>query len=217
MKTKDIILIGGGGHCTSCIDIIESVGFYRIADIVDIKDKIGQKVLGYEITAGDNELSVLSKKYKYCLITVGQIKSPALRVKLFDMVKELGFILPVIISPHAYVSKYSAIGEGSIVMNGAFINANARIGANCIVNTGAIIEHDSIIGDYCHVSTSAVINGGTIVGNNCFIGSNATLKENIKVTENTIIAAGAVVSTDCISSGTYLGVPARKLHKASSQ
>ena len=41
MNKKQIILIGGGGHCKSCIDVIESTNEFSIAGIVDTKDKIG--------------------------------------------------------------------------------------------------------------------------------------------------------------------------------
>ena len=32
---KNIILIGGGGHCKSCIDVIEAEDKFEIAGIVD--------------------------------------------------------------------------------------------------------------------------------------------------------------------------------------
>ena len=47
MSKKEIILIGGGGHCKSCIDVIESTNDFSIAGIIDSKDKIGDSILGY--------------------------------------------------------------------------------------------------------------------------------------------------------------------------
>jgi len=32
---KSLLLIGGGGHCRSCIDFIEEEGKYQIAGIVN--------------------------------------------------------------------------------------------------------------------------------------------------------------------------------------
>lgn len=52
MKEK-IILIGGGGHCKSCIDVIEQQGEYQIAGIVDMPKNLYQKVVGYEVIATD--------------------------------------------------------------------------------------------------------------------------------------------------------------------
>ena len=40
-----ILLIGGGGHCKSVIDVIEMEGSFEIAGIIDQKELIGQQVL----------------------------------------------------------------------------------------------------------------------------------------------------------------------------
>ena len=50
MKEK-IILIGGGGHCHSVIDVIEQEDKYEIIGIVDKKEVIGKDILGYKIIA----------------------------------------------------------------------------------------------------------------------------------------------------------------------
>ncbi len=42
---EEIILIGGGGHCRACIDVIETNGKYRIAGIVDTLESLHSKVL----------------------------------------------------------------------------------------------------------------------------------------------------------------------------
>lgn len=180
MKEK-ILLIGGGGHCRSVIDVIELEGKYEIAGIIDKKELIGQKVLGYSIIGSDDDLSELFKKYKYALVTVGHIRSNELRVKLFNLLEKIGYHLPIITSPLAYVSKHSFIGEGSIIMHHALINANAKVGKNCIINTKALIEHDAVIEDNCHISTATVINGGVVIKQNSFIGSNTTTKEYIEI------------------------------------
>ena len=130
---KKIILIGGGSHCKSVIDVVEQEGRFKIMGIIDNAEFLGNKVLGYSVIGSDLNLKTFSKKYDYALITVGQIKSPLVRMKLFSLVKEAGFSLPIIISPNAYVSKHSKIGAGTIVMHNAIVNANAFIGKNCIV------------------------------------------------------------------------------------
>lgn len=188
-----IILIGGGGHCNSVIDVIEQEAKFKIAGIVDKQEFLKNNVLGYPVIGNDSDLEKLVKEYKYALITVGQIKSPHPRIKLFNLVKELGFLLPSIISPSAIVSKHSKIGSGSIVMHKALINANTTIGDNCIINSKVLIEHDCFISNHCHISTNATINGGVKVETNCFIGSNAITKDNIVIKENSFIKAGSLV------------------------
>jgi sugar O-acyltransferase (sialic acid O-acetyltransferase NeuD family) len=191
---KDIVLIGGGGHCKAVIDVIEQEAKFQIIGIVDKSEILGTNVLGYQIIGDDTDLGDLSKKYKYALVTVGQIKSPSLRIKLFDLAKTAGFILPSIISPNAYVSQHASIGNGVIVMHDALINANTTIGDNCIINSKALIEHDCLISKHCHISTNATINGGVTVESGCFVGSGTTTKELITINENSFIKAGSLVT-----------------------
>jgi len=180
MKEK-ILLIGGGGHCKSVIDVIEQENRFIIAGIIDKKELIGQRVLGYKVIGSDDDLEELFKQYRYALITVGQIKSNVIRVKLFYKLKDIGYNLPIIISPLSYVSKYASIDEGTIIMHGVIINADAKISSNCIINTKALIEHDVSVGTHCHISTATILNGGTSVEEHSFVGSNATTKEYINI------------------------------------
>lgn len=192
MKSQ-ILLIGGGGHCKSVIDVIEMEGTYSIAGIIDQKEFIGQKVLGYEIIGCDDDLEDLFQQFKFAVITVGQITSPDLRIKLFNQLQSIGFKTPSIISPRAYVSKHANVGIGTVVMHNALLNANVVVGKNCIINTKSLIEHDSIIEDHCHISTGAIINGGTVIGQGTFFGSNAVSRECTMIVERSFIKAGSVV------------------------
>lgn len=188
-----IILIGGGGHCRSCIDVIEQENRYKIAGIVDVRERVHQEVSGYEILYTDGDLEDLAITYKYFLITVGQIKSSTIRRKLFESISRYSISLPVIISPLAYVSPRARIKRGSIVMHHAVVSAGAVVGENCIVNTKALLEHDVVVGDHCHISTAAVLNGGVKLDSDVFVGSNAVCRENIRIGSNTVISCNARV------------------------
>lgn len=192
MKEK-IILVGGGGHCKACIDVVEQEGKYTIAGVVDTPEKIGQMVLGHRIIGSDVELPELAQEFAYFLITIGHIKSAERRVEIFSDLKRLGAQLPVVISPIAYVSPYASIDEGTIVMHGAMVNASAKIGCNCIINSHAIVEHDAVIDAHCHISTGAIINGGARVKEQTFVGSQAMIKHGVEIGEYSVIGAGTSV------------------------
>lgn len=211
MAKKQIILIGGGGHCKSCIDVIESLNEYEIVGIVDTPSKYGHTILGYKIIGNDDDLIELKTIYDYALVTVGQIKNANLRTKLFEKAKALGFKLPTIVAKTAYVSNNSIIDEGTIIMHKTFINASVKIGKNNIINTGAMVEHDCVIGDHNHISTNATLNGGVIVGNQCFIGSNSTVKNGVSITDNVTIGLSAMINKSIKTDGVYFGNPARKI------
>ena len=190
---NEIILIGAGGHARSCIDVIELTGLYKIAGLVEKNDANSNESLGYPVLGTDDDLSNLRKEYKFALVSVGQIKSAEIRIKLFQLLRGMDYMLPVIVSPRAYVSKRAQIGDGTIVMHDAMVNANAMIGENCIINNKAMIEHDAVIGDHCHIATGAIINGDVKVGRECFFGSGSVTKQGIQIGNNCVIGAGVVL------------------------
>lgn len=200
---QNIILVGGGGHCVSVIDVIEQEGKYNILGIIDIQQNIGKKVLNYPIIGSDDDLEHIFQKCKNAIVTIGQIKSSILRVQLFEKLKNIGYHLPVVISPLAYVSKHATIGEGSVIMHHAFVNANVKIGENCIINTKSLLEHDVQVGNHCHISTASVLNGGVILEDNIFIGSNSMAREGVKVEENAVIGGGLRIIKN-ISKGSFV-------------
>jgi sugar O-acyltransferase (sialic acid O-acetyltransferase NeuD family) len=188
----NIILIGGGGHCVSVIDVIENDNKFNILGILDSNIK-EDNVLGYQILGGDSLIPELVNENTYFLITVGQIKSYSSRKKIAKILIENKAKLATIISTLAYVSKHATIGEGSVIMNGAVVNAKSTIGKNCIINTKSNVEHGVSIGDFCHLSTCAVINGDSVIENGTFIGSNATISNDVSIKENSIISAGKFI------------------------
>lgn len=190
---EQIILIGGGGHCRSCIDVIEQEGKYNILGILDVEEKIGQEIVNYKVIGNDDDIEELMQTCRNFAITVGQLNSVGRRLSLYKRVKKLDLNLPVIISPYAYVSKHAFIGEGSIIMHFAQVNTGAKIGVNCIINSKALIEHDSTIGDHCHVSTGAIINGGVSLGDRSFFGSGAVSKQYITIPPDSFIKANSVI------------------------
>ena len=210
MSLPTIILVGGGGHCISCIDVIKATGKFIIAGIIDREEKRGMELLTIPVIGTDDDLSTFGNKYDYFLVTVGQIKNPAVRISLFEKLKQLQLKSPVIHSPLAYVSSYATIDEGTIIMHGAIVNAAATVGKNCIINTNAIIEHEAVIKDHCHISTAAVCNGQVEIGKGVFIGSNATLHQGIHIGDYAVVGAGAVVLKDVFEREVIVGNPGVK-------
>ena len=198
-----LILIGGGGHCRACIDVLEQEGKFIIAGIVEPFGTPTDSILGYPIIGNDDELPKLRKQFDLALVTVGQIKSAGPRVQLFNMLSKLDFQLPVIFSPNAYVSPHSTVGAGAIIMHGAIVDANSVVGRNCIINNKALIEHDVLIGDHCHIATGSIVNGNVEVGKETFIGSGSVVREGTMIGQQSFIAAGTKVMKDLPPNSDY--------------
>lgn len=203
---KPLILIGGGGHCKSVIEAAESAGF-QILGVLDMPEEVGKSILSTKVIGTDEDIPTYVDKADF-VITVGFIKNPAIRIKLYNKVKEAGGKLATIVASTAYVSKYAEIGEGTVVMHNAFVNAGAKVGNNVILNTFTNIEHDAEIGDQCHISTGTMVNGECKVGKNCFIGSQSVLANCITIGDDIIVGAGSFVRKSITEKGIYSGNPA---------
>jgi len=211
MNKQNIILIGGGGHCKSCIDVIELENKYQIEGILDVKEKIGEKILKYLIVGTDDEIPNYVQKGYLFLVTVGHIKSADLRKYLFNKVKVAKGKFATIISPTAHVSNHATIRNGTIIMHQTIINADSLVGENTIINNKALVEHGCRIGNNCHISTASVINGDCIIGDETFVGSGAILKQGISIAPKCVIGAGSVVTKNITEPCVYVGIPAKKI------
>lgn len=206
---RPLILVGGGGHCRSVIDVAEKAG-RRIMGILDLPEFVGTECLGYEVIGTDDDIPKFVDECDF-LVTLGFIKSPVKRIELHRRILEAGGRLATLVSPLAHLSLHAEVGQGTVVMHFVSVNASARVGEGCILNTFANIEHDSIVGDFCHISTGAMVNGDCEVGEASFVGSGAVLYNGVKIAPNTLIGGGAVVYRTLTTAGTYLGNPCRKI------
>lgn len=192
MKTIPIFLVGGGGHCSSVVDVLELAGIYEILGIVDVAERLGAHVLKHPIMATDDEIPSLVERCPNFLITIGHLGDASRRIEMYRCLMRAGASFPVIISPLAYVSKHASVGPGTVVHHHAVINANARVGSNCIINTKALIEHDAVVGDHCHISTASVLNGSVVVGAGTFFGSGAVSRQSTTIPPNSFVKANSI-------------------------
>ena len=205
--SEGIVLLGGGKHCKVVIDVLEQMGGYQVAGISDLPDKLGNPVVdNYVIDMEDAGLQAALETAQFAFVSHGEKLS--LRRKLYELASEAGYEFPVLASPTAYISPYSLVGHGTLIVHGAKVNPSARIGLNAILNTGSVIEHDCVIGDHSHVAPGAVLCGGVQVGRMTMVGAGAVVIPDVCVGDNALIGAGAVVTKDVPSNTVVVGNPA---------
>lgn len=210
MKNK-IVIIGGGGFAKAIISVINSTNEYEIIGYTDTVNK--GTVFGIKYLGNDQSLKDVYNHFENCsaVIAIESNSVSSKRQKLYSMLKNLGFNLPVIISKSAIINEQVRIGEGTVVLEGAIINVSSIIGKGVIINTGAVIEHDCIVGDFVHFASGSIIGGGVEVGDNSIIGMNAKVIQYKKVGNNCLIHIGSIVIKDTLQEGSYFGIPARRV------
>ncbi len=200
-----MVIVGAGGHGRVIADIAKHNGYNSIMFLDD--NKAGQKVGTYTVV-GDCDSMLNYNCDIIVAIGNGNIRR-ILQEKLLSNNKSV----PTLIHPSAIIAEDCTIGCGTVVMAGAVINTGSCVGRGCIVNTCAAIDHDCNVGDYSHISVGSNLAGTVNVGGNTWVGIGAVISNNINVVDDCIIGAGAAVVKDITTSGTYIGVPAKRINK----
>ena len=103
------------------------------------------------------------------------------------------------------------VGEGSFIGANSILTTNIKLGKHALLNRGNHIGHDCFIGDYFSAMPNAVIGGNVWIDNKVYLGSCSNIREKIKIVANTTIGMNAAVVKNLTESGTYVGIPAKKI------
>ena len=203
MPEKKVMIIGASGHGKVIADIVHQSGD-KVLGFLD--DDPAKKAIHQIPVLGKIEDTQKYKDDYYFIIGIGNNK---IRKEIAESNPALNYYTAI--HPTAVIGEGVRIGNGTAVMAGVVINADAEIKKHCIINTSAVIEHECVIGDYTHVSPQACLCGNVHVGEECHIGAGATVINNRTIDNNTVIGAESVVIKDINESGTYAGIPIRRI------
>lgn len=200
---KVVGIIGASGHGRVIADIAKKIGYEKILffdDNVSITSCGGYQVVGrtFDILHHD------------CDAIVG-IGNAQVRRRIQEQLEQENISLTTLIHPNAVIGENVTIGNGSVVMAGAVVNPGSQIGKGCIINTCASVDHDCILEDYVHVSVGAHLAGTVTVGHETWVGIGATVSNNVNIPGGCMIGSGAVVVKSLEKSGTYVGVPVKRV------
>lgn len=103
------------------------------------------------------------------------------------------------------------IGEGSFVGAYSILTTNIKIGKHAILNRLNQIGHDCTIGDYFSAMPGSIVSGNVKIGDLVYLGNNSTIKEKVSINSQTKIGMNGAVVKNITDSGTYVGIPAKKI------
>lgn len=201
-----LIIIGASGQGKVVADIALKLNKYEEISFLDDNEN-AQECMGIPVVGKSSDMEQYVDKADF-FVAIGNAKT---RKKLTEQLEVLGATIPVLIHPNAVIGEWVTVGKGTAIMAGAVVNPNCVIGKGCIVNTCSSVDHDCCIGDYVHVAVGAHIAGTVKIKDNTFIGAGVAIKNNVNICADCIIGAGAVVVKDIEETGTYVGIPARRM------
>jgi sugar O-acyltransferase (sialic acid O-acetyltransferase NeuD family) len=211
---KNLLMVGAGGHASSIADVVERMGEWRIAGLLDSKVRAGAVHAGYEVAGRPEDVRELAKRHRAegLLIAVGDNWTRRdLAALLRSAAPEIPFATAI--HPNAVIGKNVTIGAGTVVMAGAVININSKIGDFCIVNTRASIDHDNVMADYSSLGPGVTMGGIVSLGELSAVCIGAIVSHKVRIGRETIVGAGSTVLNDLGDGLLAYGTPARPVRE----
>jgi UDP-perosamine 4-acetyltransferase len=205
--TRDVYVIGAGGHAKVVIATLHERGYTVKAALDDDPQKWGKNLLGVQVVGPPDELGNLPGSQAVVAIGVN-----SRRRAVADRFPHVDWL--TVVHPTACVHPSVHLCPGTVVFAGAVIQPDTRIGAHCIINTSVSIDHDCQLEDYVHIAPGANLAGGVRLEQGVFVGIGSAIIPNVSVGSWTVIGAGGVVVRDLAGQSVAIGVPARPIRKS---
>lgn len=198
-----MFLYGASGHAKVVIDCLLDLG-HEITGIFDDYSDL-MSLNGYDVLG---EYDKEEDPDQQIVVTVGDNIT---RKKIVEHV--IHKFSPAIVHPSASVSRYSHIGEGTVVFHRSVIQSGSQIGKCCIINTASSVDHDCILEDYVHISPNVTLCGKVKVAEGTHIGAGATVIPEVSIGKWCVIGAGAVITQNLPDYSLVVGVPGKVIRK----
>lgn len=192
MPMKPLVIYGVG-------QLSELVTFY-------VQNDSSHKVVGYvtESPSATGHLGLPLSDLKDLELTYSQSETDLfvaisyheqnkIRARICNSLRERGWNLASIVSRSAHVASNAAIGDNTLVLEGAVIQPWSRIGDGTVIWSGVQIGHHSLIGRYVFLSAGVVLMGCNEIGDYCHLAGGVTVKDHVTVGSGAQIGPGSTV------------------------
>ena len=197
-----LLIYGGGGHGKALIDLLRTLGTYRLAGVVDDGFPAGAVVMGLPVLGGREALADLyAQGVRLAVNAVGGIGNVAVRIQVFETLAQAGFTCPAVAHPSAWVEPSASLAAGVQVFPHAYVGSEVQVGFGTIVNTGAIISHECVLGEYVNISPGAILAGRVQVGDGALVGMGVTVNLNVQIGTRARVGNSATVKADVPPNG----------------
>jgi len=211
-----LLILGAGGHAKVVAETALSSGVASSIAFLDdrctgpdqLPHPLGWPVIGPLANALN---PTFLDRFPAAAVAIGQSRP---RLDWIEKLQHVGYALPVLIHPTAWLSPSAQVGPASVVFAQAAVQAQASIGSGAILNTGSSVEHDVRIADGVHLCPGSRLAGGVQVGTRSWMGIGSSVIQQVRIGADVTVGAGAAVVRDLPYGVTAVGVPARVLPRS---
>lgn len=146
---KKLLIIGAGNFPPEVEEIARLNGYDDFAFIDDNKDARCQPVIG-DLASIKEHIA----NYSDAIVAFGNNE---IRLRYTKELQEIGYNIPILIHPTAYISPDAILDPGCIIRTYCVVSRYVKLGTATILNVGSLIDHDCDIGEGSHILMGAVV------------------------------------------------------------
>lgn len=207
---QKILIIGAGGLGKEVADLIRCMNQFEIVGFLDDDPgKRGILVNQIPVLGGIEKLKELPNVQ--CLAIA--IANPKVKKRLFQIAATDGFLFPNLIHPSVTLGSDVMMGQGNIICAGTILSTEVCLHDFITINPHCGIGHESTLHSYSTLYWGVHIGGNTVIQSGCEFGTHSCVLQGLSITDNVVLGAGAIAVKSIEASGTYVGIPARKLEQ----
>ena len=203
---ESLIIIGASGHGKVVADIAMKMNKWKNISFLDDNQSL-KTIMGIPVI-GNSTNVVEHQKNSDFFVAIGNNST---RERIQEGLLAQGTSIVSLVHPSAIIGTDVNVGIGTAIMAGVVINSSTVVGKGCIINSNSGLDHDNNISYYVHISPRTHLAGTVNVGKGSWLGIGSVVSNNINICSGCKIGAGAVVVKDITESGTYVGVPVRRI------
>ncbi len=205
---KQLIIVGASGLGREIADWIEDINevspTWKVLGFLDDNlDAICGYPSDYKVIGKISEWEPSADQWFVCGLAFPDVKRHCV-----ELLKSKGAKFATIIHPTALVSKFSDIGEGSIITQRSGLNTNTKVG-KFVTILESRMGHDSSIGDYSTLSGDCNVNGHVSIGQDVYVSCGVSIAPSKKIGDGAKVGIGSVVISNVKPGVTVFGNPAK--------
>lgn len=215
---KQLVLVGAGELAAIANEYFEYDSPYTVAAFaVEREYREADSYLGKPLIDLENLAEQYPPNQYDVFVAVPASQVNRLRKRLYEQVKQLGYLCATYISSYAFVWRNVEVGENCFIFEHNTVQPFVKIGNNVILWSGNHIGHQTVIKDHAFVTSHAVISGYCSIGEGCFVGVNSTFNDQTSLADWSIVGSGSLVNKALEDrESLYIGAPAKKVEGRSA-